>query len=77
MQTGIKGLPLNRQLDCDDMAAIEGGVITTNVARTNLTTFKLPSFGNDRNGLHLSPGSGQGDGGGGLGDGSDNGHSKD
>jgi len=45
MQTVIKDLPLNEEMDSNDMAAIEGGIIPTNVARTNLTSFKLPTFG--------------------------------
>jgi len=78
MQTVIKDLPLNEEMDSNDMAAIEGG-ITTNVALAHPTSFKLPTFGSS-NGLK-TPGAGQGDGssgsgdyggdGGGLGDGGD------
>jgi len=61
MQTVIKDLPLNEEMDSNDMAAIEGG-ITTNVALAHPTSFKLPTFGSS-NGLK-TPGAGQGDGGG-------------
>ncbi|SPJ15470.1 hypothetical protein SBBP2_1590007 [Burkholderiales bacterium] len=45
MQTVIKDLPLNEEMDSNDMAAIQGGIIPTNVARPNVTSFKLPTFG--------------------------------
>jgi len=67
----IKDLPINEELDSDDMAAIRGGVSIMNITAPNLG-LALPVSGSNEHHPGHGGGAGGGDGGGGLnlGDGS-------